>query len=197
MKKISIYLFATLLIGALIYSCSSSDKENADETKMDEQAGMTPEEMVARGKYIVSSSGCNDCHTPKVMTEQGPAMDMSKMLSGHPATAVLAPYDKKMVGPWILFSPDLTAYVGPWGVTYSANLTPAQSGLGNWTEEQFMNAIRNGKHLGMDNQRPIMPPMPWQEIRNLTDDDLKSLFAFLRTIPAVENVVPAFEPVSM
>jgi hypothetical protein len=99
-----------------------------------------------------------------------------------------------MVGPWILFAPDLTACVGPWGISYSANLTPSESGIGNWTEEQFLTAIKTGKHLGMENQRPIMPPMPWQEIKNMTDEDLKSVFAFLKSIPPVDNVVPAYEP---
>lgn len=181
-------------MGFFIYSCSNDTKTTTGTPA--EEKGMTNEEMVSRGKYIISTSGCNDCHTPKIFSEKGMEPDMSKMLSGHPSAAVMPPYDAKMVGPWILFSPDLTACVGPWGTSYSANLTPSESGLGNWTEEQFMNAIRNGKHMGLDNQRPIMPPMPWQEVRNFSDDDLKSIFAFLRTIPPVENVVPAYQPPS-
>ncbi|MFI5171202.1 MAG: c-type cytochrome [Chitinophagales bacterium] len=191
MRKITLCLLPAIFTIIIVSSCSDSTEKSDDTT---ETKAMTNDEMVARGKYIVTASGCNDCHSPKTMTEQGPVPDMSKMLSGHPAGSVLPPYDKAMVGQWILFSPDLTAYVGPWGVSYSANLTPSESGIGTWTEEIFMNAIRNGKHLGMDNQRPIMPPMPWQEIRNLTDDDLKSIYAFLKTIPPVDNVVPAYEP---
>lgn len=192
MRKTTYSLLMILSLSIFIYSCSG-DKKTTDETP-EEMKAMTNEEMVARGKYIVSTSGCNDCHTPKIFSEKGMEPDMSKMLSGHPSAGVLPPYDAKMVGPWILFSPDLTACVGPWGVSYSANLTPSESGTGNWTEDQFLNAIKNGKHMGMDNQRPIMPPMPWQEIRNMTDDDLKSIYAFLRTIPPIDNVVPAYQP---
>ncbi len=192
MRKKTFYLLMILSLGIFIYSCSGKEKTTEENTE--EMKAMTNDEMVARGKYIVSTSGCNDCHTPKLFSEKGMEPDMSKMLSGHPSGSTLPPYDPKMVGAWILFSPDLTACVGPWGISYSANLTPSESGTGNWTEEQFLNAIKNGKHMGMDNQRPIMPPMPWQEIKNMTDDDLKSIFAFLRTIPPVDNVVPAYQP---
>ena len=86
-----------------------------------------------------------------------------------------------------------TAYSGPWGVSYAANLTPDQNtGLGIWTEEMFVSAIRTGRHMGVS--RPIMPPMPWTVYRNLTDEDLKSVYAFLRTIPAIHNRVPEYEP---
>lgn len=151
-------------------------------------------DLVTRGAYIVATSGCNDCHTPKTMTDHGPVPDMNRMLSGHPASEAIAPYDPATVGPWVLLSPGLTAAVGPWGVTYAANLTPSESGLKGWNEERFMKAIREGKHMGLDNTRPIMPPMPWQEISKMTDDDLKAMFAYLQTIPAVDNVVPAFAP---
>lgn len=190
MKKKTLLSFTAIAICIFVVSCSDSSEKKSTE----KQAGMTKDEMIARGKYILSTSGCNDCHTPKNMTAQGPVPDMSRMLSGHPAGDSLPPYDKNMVGQWILFSPDLTACVGPWGVSYSANLTPSETGLKNWTEENFMNAMRNGWHMGMQNQRPIMPPMPWQELKNMTDDDLKSVFAFLQTIPPVDNLVPAYEP---
>lgn len=152
------------------------------------------EDAIERGKYIVATSGCNDCHTPKIMTDHGPAPDMTRMLSGHPANEALAPYDKSVIGPWVLLSSGLTAAVGPWGTSYAANLTPSQTGIGSWTEEQFLKAITEGKHMGMDNTRPIMPPMPWQEIKNMKTDDLKAVFAYLKTIPPIENVVAAYTP---
>lgn len=179
----------------LIWTCAclmalASCAKSADCPEPEVQA----EDPVTRGAYIVSTSGCNDCHTPKTMTDHGPVPDMSRMLSGHPANEAIAPYDKTMVGPWVLLSPGLTAAVGPWGVSYAANLTPAESGMKGWTEERFMKAIKEGKHLGMDNTRPIMPPMPWQEVSHMTDDDLKAIFAYLQSIPAIENVVPAYTP---
>ncbi|MEZ5012950.1 MAG: c-type cytochrome [Chitinophagales bacterium] len=190
MKKKTLILFSFLCLVWLGYSCNDSDDDDAAGDDM----VMSHEKMLERGAYLVATSGCNDCHTPKMMTAQGPAPDMSRMLSGHPAGDSLAPYDKNMIGPWVLFSSGLTACVGPWGVSYAANLTPSESGLKNWTEEQFLNCIKNGWYAGMENGRPLMPPMPWQEIKNMTDDDLKSIFAYLQTIPAVDNVVPAYEP---
>ena len=81
-----------------------------------------------------------------------------------------------------------TAWAGPWGVSFTANLTPDETGLGKWTERNFMEAIRTGKHMGRG--RPILPPMPVMVYRNLTDEDLKSVYAYLRTIPAIHNRVP-------
>ncbi len=152
------------------------------------------EDPVKRGEFLVSVGGCNDCHTPKIMTDKGPAMDMSRMLSGHPANEQLAPYDKSMVGPWALMYPGLTAAVGPWGTSFSANLTPSESGIGSWTEEQFVKALTEGKHMGMDNSRPIMPPMPWQEMAKWDVNDIKAIYAYLKSIPPIDNVVPAYMP---
>jgi hypothetical protein len=56
----------------------------------------------------------------------------------------------------------------------------------------FMAAIRTGRHMGVS--RPINPPMPWPMCRNATDEDLKSIYAYLRTIPPVVNHVPDYQP---
>ena len=86
-----------------------------------------------------------------------------------------------------------TAYVGPWGISYAANLTPDENtGLGIWTEEMFVAAIRTGKHMGQS--RPIMPPMPWPAYRHMTDEDLRAIFAYLRTVPPIVNHVPEYQP---
>ena len=95
---------------------------------------------------------------------------------------------------WILFSNGLTAAVGPWGVSYAANLTPDDTGIGNWKFEQFEIAIRKGKYKGIESNRPLLPPMPWQMISNMTDEDLKAVFTYLKSLPPVNNLVPA--PVS-
>jgi hypothetical protein len=85
-----------------------------------------------------------------------------------------------------------TAWSGPWGISYSANLTPDSSGLGIWTEDMFMQAMRTGKHWGVS--RPIMPPMPYEILGKLSDGELKAMYAFLHSIPPVKNVVPDYEP---
>lgn len=146
-------------------------------------------EAVARGKYLVSFGGCNDCHTPLKLTGKGPVPDMTRMLSGHPQETKL-PLPDRRPGPWFAATAGMTAWAGPWGITYSANLTPDNnSGLGIWTEEMFLKAMRIGRHMGAG--REILPPMPWQNLAALSDEDLKAVYAYLRTIPAITNHVPS------
>jgi hypothetical protein len=134
--------------------------------------------------------GCNDCHTPKKMGPHGPEFDTDRTLSGHPADMPVAKFDTGTAKNWILFNQILTNYVGPWGISYSANLTPDSTGIGSWTEEQFFKAIREGKYKGLDNTRPLLPPMPWQEYRKASDEDLKAVFAYLKSNKPIRNVVP-------
>jgi mono/diheme cytochrome c family protein len=144
---------------------------------------------VARGKYLVNYGGCNDCHTPLKMTDKGPVPDLSRMLSGHPEDAKLPPPELKP-GPWFAATAGMTAWAGPWGISYAANLTPDRNtGLGIWNEEMFVKAMRTGKHMGAG--RDILPPMPWQGVAGLTDDDIKSIYAYLRTVPPIVNHVAA------
>ncbi len=146
-------------------------------------------DMVKRGEYLVSASGCHDCHTPHKMGPQGPEPDMSLALSGHQAGVKLPP-PPAASGPWIgSIAAMMTAFAGPWGVSYTANLTPdKETGLGNYTEEQFVQTIRDGKKQGRG--RALLPPMPWPMYRNFSDEDLKSMFAYLQTLKPIENKVP-------
>jgi mono/diheme cytochrome c family protein len=151
-------------------------------------AVQTTDPKAARGKYLVTIMGCNDCHTPWTMGAQGPEPDMTRMLSGHPQDMEMSP--AKVSKPWEwAAAPTNTAFSGPWGVSFTANLTPdPETGLGKWTEETFFRAIRTGRHEGQG--RPILPPMPWAQYRNATDEDLSAVFSFLRSIPAIRNRVP-------
>jgi mono/diheme cytochrome c family protein len=148
---------------------------------------------VKRGEYLVSYGGCHDCHTPKAMTPSGPAPDMAHALSGHPAGAQLPPVPTDALGPgkWMAVTNEhLTAWAGPWGVSFAANLTPdKRTGLGGWTADHFIKTVRTGKHLGVG--RPILPPMPWFNLNVLTDADLRAVFAYLQTLKPIENQVPA------
>ncbi len=92
---------------------------------------------------------------------------------------------------WVLFGMHNTSAVGPWGISFSSNITSDETGIGTWTEEQFIKAMKEGKYKGLDNSRPIMPPMPWKAYANMTDDDLKAVFAYLKTTKPVRNIVPA------
>jgi mono/diheme cytochrome c family protein len=147
-------------------------------------------DRVARGRYLVTVAGCNDCHTPLEMGPNGPRPDLRRLLSGHPEALRMPAAPALPPGPWQFSgSGTMTAWAGPWGVSFAANLTPdADTGLGRWTEREFVDAMRSGRHQGRG--RPILPPMPVQNVAALTDADLSAVFAYLRSIPAIRNAVP-------
>ena len=155
-------------------------------------AAPTQQEMIARGQYLVTIGGCNDCHTPWKMGPNGPEQDMSRMLSGHPET-LKPPTAPQPLGPWnTSVAATFTAWSGPWGVSYTANLTPDQNtGLGIWDEAMFFKTMRDGRHMG--DGRPLLPPMPWFNYGKMTDADLRAVFTYLKSIPPVSNRVP--EPI--
>jgi mono/diheme cytochrome c family protein len=155
----------------------------------------TKADLIKRGFYLVNVGGCGDCHTPKVFTRAGPKPDRSRLLSGHPAKAGVPPVPPGVIGPdrWgAIANNDLTAWAGPWGISYAANLTPDASGLKSWTPEIFIQAMRTGKHAGVG--RDILPPMPWMDYALMTDDDLRAVFAYLKSLPPISNLVPAPVP---
>lgn len=151
-------------------------------------------EVVSRGEYLVKIMGCNDCHTPLAMTPNGPAPDMTRLLSGHPQDMTMPPAPAGLTMPWMAaVGATMTAWTGPWGVSYTANLTPDdETGLGKWTEETFTMAMRTGRHLGRGRQ--ILPPMPMAALGAMTDEDMHALYSYLRTIPAIRNKVPEPAP---
>jgi mono/diheme cytochrome c family protein len=153
-------------------------------------AGAADVRQVDRGEALVFSIGCNDCHTPKKMGPKGPELDLERLLSGHRESPELPPPPALPEGPWgIVTNMELTAWSGPWGLSYSANLTPHENtGLGIWTEDMFIQALRTGRHMGVSRQ--IQPPMPWEVYGKLPDEDLKAIYAYLRSIPPVHNRVP-------
>ena len=150
---------------------------------------------VERGKYLVVLGGCNDCHTPKIPGPGGaPAPDFTKLLSGHPQNApapAWSPEDMKQKNVAAAGNGSLTAWAGPWGVSFASNLTPdKETGIAEWTEEMFIQMSRTGKHQGQVNGRDILPPMPWFNLKELTDADLKAIWAYLKSIPPIKNQVP-------
>ncbi len=150
------------------------------------------EEPVDRGAYLVTVGGCHDCHTPKIFGAEEPELDTTRLLAGHPAEEAIPAIPEGVIAPdrWgAITNNHLTAWAGPWGVSYSANLTPDSTGLGDWTEENFIQAMRTGKHAGVG--RPILPPMPWFNYGKLSDEDLRAVFAYLKSLPPVSNQVPA------
>ncbi len=144
---------------------------------------------VERGRYLVGIGACADCHTPQRLGPNGPEIDQAYWLAGHPEHTRLPAPPTLPPGPWVAITAGQTAWAGPWGVTFAANLTPDENtGLGLWTEDMFLQAMRTGKHMGSG--RDILPPMPWQSLAGLTDPDLKAIYAYLRSLPPVSNHVP-------
>ena len=145
---------------------------------------------IERGAHLVRTMGCNDCHTPWKLGPRGPEPDMTRALTGHPADFTLPP-PPPASGPWVgHIAATNTAWAGPWGVSFTANLTPdPETGLGKWTEDMFMATMRTGRHQGKGRQ--LLPPMPYWMLGNLEDEDLRSLFAYLQSLPPVKNRVPA------
>lgn len=186
-------LSLTLITGIAVISVVSCEMKSShkEESKADN------EELVKRGEYLVSVIGCDDCHSPKKMGANGPEIDMDLRLSGYPSSRPLPPVDSNVINKgWYTFNGDLTAAVGPWGVSYAANLTSDETGIGNWSEDQFRKAFTQGKWKGMDNSRPLMPPMPWQNFRNMKDEDVRAIFAFLKSTKPVKNIEPPIRPLN-
>jgi mono/diheme cytochrome c family protein len=190
MKPFSIIPGAFLLLISTT-GCQPPEAAQA-EASVETQADLAVD-LVERGQYLVTVAGCNDCHTPFKMGPNGPEPDMSRMLAGHPQDLQM-PDAPAAQGPWIWAGAATnTAFAGPWGVSYASNLTPEpNSGIGIWTEDLFIKALRTGRHWGQ--ARPILPPMPWQNYSRMTEEDLKAMYAYLRTIPPVANSVPESIP---
>jgi mono/diheme cytochrome c family protein len=185
---VPILLIAGSMSALIACSPAKSDSVTAD-------AAPGKDSLIKRGAYLVASIGCNDCHSPKKMTAMGPVVDTPRMLSGFPANApVPAPGPDDIKNGLVVFNADLTACVGPWGTSFAANITSDATGIGNWKEDQFKNAIRHGKYKGLDAERMLMPPMPWEDLNNLNDADIKAIFYYLKSTKPVNNVVPAFRP---
>jgi hypothetical protein len=183
-NSLSKALLAGLALAALAVGC----QQPAHDHDVAQAAAPAQVDPVERGKYLVTIMGCHDCHTPKIMGEKAPELDETRLLAGHTAGGELPPAPAA-AGPWIASASwDLTAWSGPWGISYSINLTPDTTGLAAWDAEIFVNAMRSGRHMGQG--RPILPPMPWEMYGQATDEDLRSIFAYLQSIPPVENLVP-------
>ena len=152
---------------------------------------VSKDSLVKRGSYLVTIMGCNDCHTPLKMGPNGPERDMDRLLSGHPDYIPVSKFDTATSNRWVLFGMTGTSILGPWGVSFAGNLTSDASGIGNWTEEQFKTALKKGKLKGLENGRPILPPMPWENYVNIKDEDFSAIFAYLKSTKPVRNIVPA------
>jgi mono/diheme cytochrome c family protein len=112
---------------------------------------------IRHGRYLVQTSGCNDCHTPGYMQQDGKVPE-SEWLMGVSM-----------------------GRQGPWGTTYPSNLRLLAHGM---TEQQWLARAR----------QPMRPPMPSPSLRAMSDDDLKAIYHYVRSLGAKGQPAPAYVP---
>lgn len=172
-----------------LFACSGTPEQQPGNAAAEQPK---QEDAVKRGAHLVAIMGCNDCHSPKQMGAHGPEVIADLMLSGYPADRPMPKADSKLIKEgFSLFNPDLTAAAGPWGVSFAANLTPDETGIGSWSEEQFKKALTEGKLKGQDGGRMLLPPMPWTNYKDLTNDEIHAIFTYLKSLKPVKNIVPS------
>ncbi|MBZ9730796.1 diheme cytochrome c-553 [Salegentibacter sp. JZCK2] len=190
------YRYSSLILLIFFFlSCKQNKEENIGKyviADVQQKRQLSEKEYENRGKYLVEILGCHDCHSPKKMGERGPELISELAFSGFQANTELPKIDKQALeNGWMLMNSDLTAFVGPWGISYSANLTPHDTGIGSWNFEQFKRAMVEGKYKGLQNGRMLLPPMPWQNFKEVKDDDLRAMYTYFKSLEPIENIVPS------
>ncbi|MGH2643044.1 MAG: diheme cytochrome c-553 [Chitinophagaceae bacterium] len=202
MKQTILYTATFALLSLLIVQCnqtqSGQNKTGNDTLSMVKSNYGGFSSQVEWGKHLVAMGGCEDCHTPKKMTAHGPVPDTSMYLAGHPAQIPPPEVNRKEIeSKGLIVTNDLSVWVGPWGITYADNITPDETGIGNWNEDQFLRVFREGKWKGLEGSRPLLPPMSFvaEGISNAaSDNELKAIFVYLKSIRPVHNMVPPPAP---
>ncbi len=190
LQKVLCFKTAAFILMGISLILFSSCNDNNYEKQQPEK--MTLNDSIQRGEYLVKTIGCHDCHSPKRLGERGPEEIPELALSGfQQGDSLPAMHSEALQGGWMLMKGDLTAFAGPWGISYAANITSDDTGIGNWTMAQWKRAMREGKLKGQENGRMMLPPMPWQNFAKLNDEDLESMFKYLQSTEPVNNAVPA------
>lgn len=187
MKKLLSVSFVLLLLSA----CNQSPavEKSAKLPAVKDSAG-----LVKYGEHLVTIAGCHDCHSPKKMGPNGPEIIPESMLSGYPAGKPITGFDTALAKRGIAqMSEDMTASAGPWGISFASNLTSDATGAGSWPLENLKIALRQGKAKGIKTSRMLLPPMPWFNYKEMTDEEIEAIHAYLKSVPPVKNVAP--EPV--
>jgi len=184
-------LFAIMILAVFVWSLNSCESAKTDAAT----TAPTKDSLIKRGAYLVNAMGCNDCHSPKKMGPHGPFVDTARALSGFPSDAPVPVANAEVTkNHQIIFTGDLTGYVGPWGTSFAANITSDATGIGNWSLDQFKLAFQGGKFMGLKEGRPLMPPMPWENFAKVNNADVEAIFTYLKSTKPVKNVVPSYRP---
>ncbi|MCS6831536.1 MAG: cytochrome c [bacterium] len=195
-KRIGWLALATTVTVCSMWIAGCQPQQKTAQKEQPAQATTAaPQDLIQRGKYLVTVAACGECHTPHKMGPNGPEPDETRLLSGHPQDEKVTPPANTPQNWTIMAWRTNTAFFGPWGIAFAANLTPdEETGIGIWDEQMFINAIRSGKHWGAG--RDIARIMPWHQYAQMTDDDLKAILAYLKSLPPIKNEVPELIPPS-
>ena len=189
MKRTILLTTSCIIISIVLIQCQYPEQQRDPENSF----GVKYTSQIEWGKHLVAVSACHDCHSPKDPKGHGLELDTTRILSGHAPgdpepTANLRELRSKGQ---IVTVGGLTSWAGSWGQSYAANLTSDPTGIGNWSEEQFMRALRHGKFKGLENGRALLPPMPWEMYKNFSDDEIKAILAYLKSTKPIRNIVPS------
>lgn len=203
MKKVSVFTLIILMSFVFIFSrCNQGETDKTGITKdsTQTQAAALPanggfENQIAWGKHLVTIGGCNDCHTPKKMGPAGPEDNLDLELSGSPSQMPGININRNEIESKGLAVTNMTQWLGPWGISYAANISSdSTTGIGSWTVDQFILCVRKGKYGGVPEGRNLLPPMPWPNVAQMSDDELKAVYAYLESTKPIHNIVPQPQP---
>ncbi|MEK6224103.1 MAG: c-type cytochrome [Thermodesulfobacteriales bacterium] len=190
MKNIcSVLTISSLLLIAAVSLIAMSCRQ-----KPATEVAYSPERL-EMGQAIVEGWNCSFCHTPQIQGPDGKSIfDPKRLMSGHPSNEQIPTVPDMVISSqeWMEFLDNMGSTV--WAtdnlLIFSANLTPDdETGIGTWTEVEFVETIRQGRHRGIE--RRIKYPMPWQELSEVSDEELLSVYEYLMSLEPVNNKVPA------
>lgn len=188
---------AAFIVLSLAFAAAGCNKSKPGEAGAPPQvytAASFTAGQVTRGVELVNEWKCNFCHTPELKGPDGkPMPNPERLLSGYPQDEKVPDIADMVINSdaYMEFLDNLenTVWASNDTLVFAANLTPdAETGIGTWSPEQFTATMRQGRHMGLG--RRLLYPMPWQELAELPDADLISIYAYLRTIEPVKNKVP-------
>jgi mono/diheme cytochrome c family protein len=162
---ITIVVIITLVVVGITFTIGWRPFIGAKQRALTDRRFEATPQRLARGKYLVDGVlGCFGCHTDADWSKPGAPPIAGKEGSGHVWS------DQGM--PWLIAS----------------NITPdKETGAGTWSDDMLARAIREG--IGHDG-RTLFPVMPYPSYREMSDEDLASVIAYVRTVPAVRNQLP-------
>ena len=180
-RKKSLLVLTILIVIVSAFFTSVAQDEDEDLNEFD----MTEAEMLERGEYLSNIGACVSCHTPQLEEYLVEEISLEQLQTIGWSFEDTQDVEGQLLAGGREFS------LGPFGVLVSPNLTPDDTGMGDWSDEEIEAALRIG--INPDGRR-LHPLMPYGNIFNWAESDMQALIMYLRTIPAVENEIEQTGP---